>query len=154
MVIFYDRPPVRITSEAVQVGGQSYPLAELSQVWQQRAERSWRVLLGRGVLVAVICGPLLAAGAGLLSAAVLDAETGTTAVVVIASLLVGLATGPVADLLLDRMDHSYLRGAYRLELWVRWRGRPVRLLQGRDALRFGQIYRALVRALESRQTNR
>jgi hypothetical protein len=151
LVVYYDRDPVRITSEAVRVAGRSYPLAELSQVWQRRAGRSWRVLLGRGMLAAMILGPLVAAAVGFWLAARLELALTGTAALVTAACLVGVAAGPVADLLLDRMDRSYLAGAYELELWVRWQGRPVRLLSSRDALRFGQIYRALGRALEQRE---
>lgn len=151
MIIYYDRPPVRITSAEIRVGRECYPLAELSQVWPQRVERSWRVLAGRGALITMIFGPLVAALAGLLLAISLGVSLTATAIAVVASCLVGLAAGPVADLLLNRLDNSYLRGAYRLELWARWRGQPVRLISSRDALRFGQIYRALARALEGRK---
>ena len=50
------------------------------------------------------------------------------------------------------MDRSYARGSRQLEIWARWRGREVRLLSTRDALRFGQIYRALQRAMENDRT--
>ena len=151
LVVYYDRDPVRITSEAVRVAGRVYPLAELSQVWQRRTGRSWRVLLGRGMLAAMILGPLAASAVGLWLAARLDLSLTSTAVLVTAAALVGLAAGPVADLLLDRMDRSYLAGAHEVELWVRWRGRPLLLMSSRDALRSGQIYRALGRALEQWQ---
>ena len=38
--------------------------------------------------------------------------------------LVGLAVGPLADFLLERMDRSYARGSRALEIWARGRGRP------------------------------
>ncbi|GAB3955283.1 hypothetical protein GCM10027614_64080 [Micromonospora vulcania] len=71
-----------------------------------------------------------------------------TIAIVGASVLVGLAVGPVADFLFEHLDRSYAKGSRQLEIWARWRGQPVRLLRTGDALRFGQIYRALQRAVE------
>jgi hypothetical protein len=65
--------------------------------------------------------------------------------------LVGLGVGPVADFLFEHQDRTYARGSRQLELWVRRRGRPIRLVRTGDALRFGQMYRALQRAIERSQ---
>lgn len=147
-ITFYDSATVTVTSELVRVGGRAFRLSELDQVWHERGRRSWSVLAGRGALFAAIAGPVVAATLGVVAALRLDASVTVTIAIVGFSALVGLAVAPVADFLLEYVDRSYARGAHPLELWVRWRGRPLRLLQSRDALEFGKIYRAVQRAAE------
>lgn len=147
-ITYYDNAAVTVTSELIRVGGQAYRLSELDRVWHERGRRSWSVLAGRSALLAAIAGPLVAAVLGILAAFRLDASVAGKAAVVGSSVLIGLAVGPIADLVLEYVDRSYDRGTRPLELWVRWRGRPLRLLQSRDALEFGRIYRAVQRAAE------
>jgi hypothetical protein len=149
MVTYYDDKSVQITSDAVRIGGRRYPLRELARVWHTRGTRSWRAIAGRGAIGMVLLGPLVAAALGILVALTLHASTSVTVAIVGVSCLIGLGVGPLADFMLERMDRSYARGSRSLEIWATWRGRPVLLLQTPDALRFGQIYRALQRALES-----
>lgn len=151
MVMFYDDRSVQVTSTAVRVDGRSFPLAEISQVWHQRGSRSWRVLAGRGAIGAAMAGPLVAALLGIALAIWLHRSWTVTVAIVGASVLVGLAVGPVADILFEFLDRSYARGSRQLEIWIRWRDQPVRLIHTSDALRFGQIYRALQRAMERGQ---
>ncbi|MFG1952984.1 DUF6232 family protein [Micromonospora sp. NPDC048830] len=149
MVTYYDDRSVQVTSAALRADGRTYPLAEIGAVWHHRGSRSWRVLAGRGAIGAALAGPLVAAGLGVTLALWLHRSLTVTVAIVGASVLVGLAVGPVADFLFEHLDRSYARGSRQLELWVRWRGRPVRLLRTGDALRFGQIYRAVQRAVEA-----
>lgn len=154
MVMFYDDRSVQVTSTAVRVDGQSFPLAEISQLWHQRGSRSWRVLAGRGAIGAAMAGPLVAALLGIALAVWLHRSWTVTVAIVGASVLVGLAVGPIADVLFEFLDRSYARGSRQLEIWIRWQDRPVRLVSTGDALRFGKIYRALQRALERDQPAR
>jgi hypothetical protein len=149
MITYYDDRSVQVTSTAVRVDGRSYPLAEIGAVWHRRGSRSWRVLAGRGAIGAALAGPLVAAALGVALALWLHRSAVVTIAIVGASVLVGLGVGPLADVLFEFLDRSYARGSRELEMWVRWRGQPVRLLCTRDALRFGQIYRAVQRAVES-----
>ncbi|MGV9211634.1 DUF6232 family protein [Micromonospora sp. RB23] len=151
MITFYDDRSVRVTSTAFQVDGRSYPLAEITMVWHRRGSRSWRVLAGRGAIGAALAGPLVAAVIGIGVAVWLHRSPTVTIAIVGASVLVGLAAGPVADFLFEHLDRSYARGSRQLEIWARWRGQPVRLLRTGDALRFGQIYRAVQRAMDATQ---
>jgi len=148
MTIYYDDRAVRITSELIRVDGRAYPLAEVARVWHVRSSRSWGTLAGRGALLAGLAGPLVAAAVGILIAVRLHTSATVTIAIVGASVLIGLAAAPLADYLLEHVDRSYSRGAHQLEIWAQWRGRPVRLLTTGDALRFGQVYRALERAVE------
>ncbi|MDG4802505.1 DUF6232 family protein [Micromonospora sp. WMMD980] len=148
MTTYYDDRSVRVTSTALRVDDRSYPLAELTMVWHRRGSRSWRVLAGRGAIGAALAGPLVAALLGVALAVWLHRSLTVTIAIVGASVLVGLAVGPLADVLFEHLDRSYVQGSRELEMWATWRGRPVRLLSTGDALRFGQIYRAVQRAIE------
>lgn len=154
MITYYDDKSVQVTSSAIRVDGRSFPLAEISMVWHQRGNRSWRILAGRGAIGAAMAGPLVAAVLGVAVALWLHRSPTVTIAIVGASVLVGLGVGPLADFLFEHLDRSYARGSRQLEIWARWRGEPVRLLETRDALRFGQIYRALQRAMERSQPMR
>ncbi|MCW3815422.1 DUF6232 family protein [Micromonospora sp. DR5-3] len=149
MITYYDDRSVQVTSTAVRVDGRTFPLAEISVVWHRRGSRSWRVLAGRGAIGAALAGPVAAALVGVGLAIWLRPSPVVMVAVVGASVLVGLGVGPLADVLFEHLDRSYDRGSRELEMWARWRGRPVRLLRSGDALRFGQIYRAVQRAMES-----
>ncbi|MEU4641694.1 DUF6232 family protein [Micromonospora sp. NPDC023814] len=151
MITYYDDRSVQITSTAVRVDGRTFRLTDISMVWHRRGSRSWRVLAGRGAIGAALAGPLVAAALGIALALKLDRSLTVTVAIVGASVLVGLAVGPVADFLFEHLDRSYARGSRQLEIWARWRGQPVRLLCTGDALRFGQIYRAVQRAVEAGQ---
>ncbi|WFE49957.1 MULTISPECIES: DUF6232 family protein [unclassified Micromonospora] len=154
MTTYYDDRSVQVTSTTVRVDGRSYALSDISMIWHRRGTRSWRVLAGRGAIGAALAGPLVAAVLGIGVAVWLHRSPTVTIAIVGASVLVGLAVGPVADFLFEHLDRSYARGSRQLEIWARWRGQPVRLLRTGDALRFGQIYRALQRAVEHSQPAR
>ncbi|MGV9369774.1 DUF6232 family protein [Micromonospora tulbaghiae] len=149
MITYYDDRSVQVTSTAVRVDGRSYPLAELTTVWHRRGDRSWRVLAGRGAIGAALAGPLVAAVLGIALAVWLQRSAVVTIAIVGVSVLLGLAVGPLADFLFEHLDRSYARGSREMEMWAQWRGRPVRLLHTRDAMRFGQVYRAVQRAMEA-----
>ncbi|MBQ0989159.1 DUF6232 family protein [Micromonospora sp. PSH03] len=154
MITYYDDRSVQVTSTTVSVDGRSYKLADITMIWHRRGTRSWRVLVGRGAIGAALAGPLVAAVLGIGVAVWLHRSPTVTIAIVGASVLVGLAVGPVADFLFEHLDRSYARGSRQLEIWARWRGQPVRLLHTGDALRFGQIYRAVQRAVEHSQPAR
>ena len=151
MITYYDDRSVQVTSIAIRVDGQSFRLTDISMVWHQRGSRSWRVLAGRGAIGAALAGPLVAAALGIALALWLDRSPTVTIAIVGASVLIGLAVGPAADFLFEHLDRSYARGSRQLEIWASWRGQPVRLLCTDDKLRFGQIYRAVQRAVEAGQ---
>ncbi|MEV4494220.1 hypothetical protein C7C45_21030 [Micromonospora arborensis] len=154
MITYYDDRSVQVTSTAFRVDGRSYALTDITMIWHRRGTRSWRVLVGRGAIGAALAGPLVAAVLGVGVAVWLHRSPTVTIAIVGASVLVGLAVGPVADFLFEHLDRSYARGSRQLEIWARWRGQPVRLLRTGDALRFGQIYRAVQRAVEHSQPAR
>lgn len=148
-VTFYRDQSIHITSHAVQVDGQVIPFDELSRVWYHRDSPSWLVMAGRGALSLTLVAPVVAAVVAFIVALRLDVSGGTQLIIVVVAIMVGLGTALLLDPILDRLDASFDRGVYRHEIWVEHNGIEVRLLQTRDASRFGRIYRALQRAAES-----
>lgn len=148
-MIYYRDRSVKVTSTEIQVEGERYRFEELSRIWHRRDQRSWRAVAGRGFWSLTSISPLVAAGIGVMIAIQLDVSAGTRAVVVVAAILVGLAAGPLLDPILGKLDDSFDRGVHLHEIWVERDGQEVRVLQTRDASRFGRIYRAVQRAAES-----
>lgn len=148
MITYYRDREVLVTSTGVRMDGRNYRLGEFAQVWHKRSRRSWSTVAGRGALALAILVPILVGALGILIALIIDASTGTTVALVGGGILVGLAAAPLADVLLEYVDRSYDRGSRSLEIWGRVRGSDVLLLRTDNAQRFGQIYRALQRALD------
>jgi hypothetical protein len=148
MITYYRDREVLVTSTGVRMNGSDYRLDDLDQVWHRSSRRSLGALAGRGALGLAMLIPILVGALGILIATVIDASTATTIALVGGGILVGLAAVPLADILLEHVDRSYDRGSRTLEIWGRVRGRDVLLLRDADRQRFGQIYRALQRALE------
>ncbi|MBL7255199.1 hypothetical protein JKJ07_12825 [Actinoplanes sp. LDG1-01] len=148
MTTYYRDPDVWITSTGVRMHGRDLRLEELLQVWHTRGRRSWSTIAGRGVTGLAILTPLAVGLLAVLVALVIDASTATTIALAGGGVLVGLATAPLADVLLERVDRSYDRGSRVREIWARTAAGDVLLLSTPDAARFGRIYRALQRALE------
>jgi hypothetical protein len=148
MITYYRDPDVLVTSTGVRMAGRDYRLADLSQVWHRQGRRSWRTVAGRGALGLAMLVPVLIGAIGVLVALVIDASTTVTVALGGGGILVGLAALPLADVLLEFVDRSYDRGSRRREIWARVRGADVLLLDTDNAQRFGQIYRALQRALD------
>lgn len=154
MITFYRDPDVLVTSTGVRMGDREYRLAEFARVWHKRGRRTWGSAAGRGALGLAMLTPIVVGALGIGVALVLHAGVSTTIALVGGGILVGLAAAPLADVLLERVDRSYDRGSRRLEIWGRVRGRDVLLLRTDNAQRFGQIYRALQRALEGGSVRR
>ena len=148
MTTYYRDPEVWITSSAVHMNGRDVPLAALRQVWHRRGPRSWGTVASRGMLALAILAPIAVGGLGIAIGLMLDASAPVTAALLGGGVLVGLATVPVADLVLDRVDRSYDRGSRTMQIWARTPACEILLLSTRDRARFGRIYRALQRALE------
>ncbi|MEV4755393.1 DUF6232 family protein [Micromonospora sp. NPDC049559] len=154
MAVYYRDDTVQVTSESVRVGGHTVPIAELTYVWHDRGRPTVREgsrLVGRGVLVFLLSIPPLVALVCLVSLAYSAQDRGNWLVViaiVAVGTVVALALTPFLELPLSWLDRSYDKGASVHELWVQHRGQEVMLLRTSDALRFGQIYRAVQRAVE------
>ena len=126
------------------------PVHELERVWYRKGSRSWRGLAHRGALGLLMLSPVVAAAIALAVALLIDTSVVNRVAIVLVAALLGLAAAPLADLILEYFDRSYARGAHRYQIWGTWQGDAVLLLETDDALRFGQAYRAIERAMERR----
>lgn len=149
MITYYRDPEVLVTSAGVRMGGREYRVGEFARVWHARSRRSWIRVAGRGALALAILTPVLIGALGIAVAVLIDASTAATIALVGGGVLVGLAAAPLADVLLEAVDRSYDRGSRSLEIWGTVHGSDVLLLRTDDAQRFGRIYRALQRALDT-----
>jgi len=158
VTVYYRDDSVQVTSEAVCAGGHAIPVAELTYVWHVRRRGSVREggrLVGRGILIFLLSIPPLVAVVCVLSLAYTAHDRGDWLVpgIILALCVVGaLALAPFLEVPLGWLDRSYDKGARIHELWVQRRGQEILLLSTSDALRFGQIYRAVQRVVERHDT--
>lgn len=154
MILYYRDDAVQVTSESIRAGGHAIPIADVSYVWHTRGRPTLAVrgrVLGRGVLVLLLSLPPLVALICVISLLFSARDRGnwTLALLVLAACAAGvLVLLPFLELPLNWLDRSYERGSHVHELWVRHHGQEVLLLRTPDALRFGQVYRAVQRAVE------
>ncbi|WP_027644453.1 DUF6232 family protein [Salinispora oceanensis] len=159
MTLYYRDDAVQVTSEAIRSGGLRVPIAEIRYVWHTKGRTTLAVrgrLLSRGVLVLLLSLPPLAAVVCALSLVWSAPERGWLPVLLTLAgcLLLALAAVPFLEIPLGWLDRSYERGNRVHELWVQAQGRELLLLRTPDALRFGQIYRAVQRAVEQQTYDR
>ncbi|NYF57353.1 DUF6232 family protein [Micromonospora purpureochromogenes] len=154
MTLYYRDDTVQVTSESIRAGGQAVRISDVTYVWHARGATTLAVrgrVLGRGVLVLLLSLPPLVALVCVVSLAWSAQDRGNwkLALVILAGCAVGaLALTPFLELPLSWLDRSYERGSRVHELWVQHHGQEVMLVRTPDALRFGQIYRAVQRAVE------
>jgi hypothetical protein len=160
MTLYYRDDAVQVTSESIHAGGLVVALADVTYVWHARGATTMAVrgrVLGRGVLVLLLSLPPLVALICVISLAWAAEDRGNwkLALLILAAFVaVGVALTPFLELPLGWLDRSYERGNRVHELWVQHHGREVMLLRTPDALRFGQIYRAVQRAVEQQGGHR
>ncbi|ABP53674.1 DUF6232 family protein [Salinispora tropica] len=159
MAIYYRDDAVQVTSEAIRSGGLRVPIAEIRYVWHAKGRTTLAVrgrVLSRGVLVLLLSLPPLAAVVCTLALVWSAPERGWLPVLLTLAgcLLLALAVAPFLEIPLGWLDRSYERGNRVQELWVQAHGRELLLLRTPDALRFGQIYRAVQRAVENHTDDR
>ncbi|SCF33203.1 hypothetical protein GA0074695_5705 [Micromonospora viridifaciens] len=160
MTLYYRDDAVQVTSEVIHTGRHVVRLADIAYVWHARGATTLAVrgrVLGRGVLVLLLSLPPLIALVCVLSLAWAAQDRGNwpLALIILAVFVVaGLAVAPFLEVPLGWLDRSYERGNRVHELWVQHHGREVMLLRTPDALRFGQIYRAVQRAVEQQSEHR
>ena len=153
MITYYRDAEVQVSSAGIRIGGLAHRLGEIARIWHKRGRRRWGTAAGLGVLGLAMLTPIVVGALGIAVALAISASAATTIALIGGGILVGLAAAPLADVLLERVDRSYDRGTRCLEIWGRVRGRDVLLLRTDNAQRFGQIYRALQRALEQPRKN-
>ena len=147
-ITYYRDSEVLVSSAGIRIGRRGYRLGEIARIWHQRGRRRWGTAAGVGVLGLAMLTPIVVGALGIGVALVISASAATTIALIGGGVLVGLAAAPLADVLLERVARTYDRGSRCLEIWGRIRGRDVLLMRTDNAQRFGQIYRAIQRALD------
>jgi hypothetical protein len=150
---YYRDDGVHITSGGVQVGGAWYPLATLTYVWHRRTGRLRHgayLIASRtaaiGVVVALLVGGAMAARTIKLSG---DQKTMLIAGGILAVVLVGGLAAFGIEGVLELVDRTHAHGRGLHEIWIRCGDEETMIYSTTDSTRFGQIYRALQRAIEN-----
>jgi hypothetical protein len=156
VTVFYQDGEVRVTDRAIEVGGRTFPTAELSYVWHQRGRPTAQTTSRRLVRLALIAALTLpVVGVALLAAVLiadgLPAQIGLAVVLAVIGLLLLLLLAPLLEFPMMALERSYDRGTSVREIWVRWHHHDLVILRTSDAARFGRIYRAIQRAVESEE---
>ncbi|MCW6006735.1 hypothetical protein K1W54_19420 [Micromonospora sp. CPCC 205371] len=146
MRIYYRDDGICITSSAVWVRGTRYRLCDVDRTWRTGRLNIGRRVTGAGaVLAGVVVARIAVTQVGWLTAG--GVLVLLAAAVGLGRLLVGLAGGAMALQALEDLR----RYSHWQELWASVAGRPVRLLGTEDAIRYGQVRRALIRALDDQR---
>jgi hypothetical protein len=149
MTIYYRDESLRVTARQIQTVNGVYPLAELDDVWLEHGpwqpERAAGILLLR--LLVALAGLALA---GAVVAVVVDVHHPGGDLVPTWVVYGFLFASPVVLGVLIRYAEKARDGGTRtLLLCARWRGRSVTLYATTNPTRFGQVHRAVQRALEN-----
>ncbi len=150
---YYRDDAVHITSGGVQVGGVWYPLSTLTYVWHRRTGRLRHgayMIASRtaalGVVVALLVGGGVAARNVKVST---DQKTMLIAGGILAVVLIGGLAAFGIEGVLELVDRTHKHGRGLHEIWVRCGDEESMIYSTTDSTRFGQIYRALQRAIEN-----
>ena len=150
---YYHDDAVHITSGGVQVAGAWYPLSTLTYVWHRRTGRLRHgayMIASRtaaiGVVVALLVGGGMAARNIKLSG---DQKTMLIAGGILAVILIGGLAAFGIEGLLELVDRTHAHGRGVHEIWIRCGDEETMIYSTTDSTRFGQIYRALQRAIEN-----
>ena len=146
MRTYYEDAQIRVSSSVCSVGARHYPIGDIEWAWRVGHRRVGRraafaialLLLCSGVQLACV----LAAGRWPPA----DSLTLTMVAILVIRATVRLLTAPAAIHAVEDLR----RYGRRWELWAIVAGCPVLLLHTDDAIRHGQVCRALARALTSR----
>jgi hypothetical protein len=150
---YYHDEAVHISSGGVQVAGAWYPLSALTYVWHRRTGRLRHgayMIASRtaalGMVVALLIGGGYAARSIKVSG---DQKTMLIAGGILAVVVIGGVAAFGIEGLLELVDRTHEHGKGLHEIWIRCGDEETMLYSTTDSTRFGQIYRALQRAIEN-----
>jgi hypothetical protein len=145
MRVYYQDSEVCITPSGFQVSGRAYPLRDIERAWRLRRRALGSKVRSAGSVLAVVV--LIQVVLVLVGRWVLALTSGgmvlVAGVVLFVRWMIHLAAGAPA---LNAVEDLRRFGS-RLELWAVVAGDEVLLLSTDDAIRHGQVCRALARAL-------
>ena len=145
MTTFYRDASVHVNSSVINVDGRGYQLSRLGEVWLVKGP--WQV--GRAVAVLALRALVGAAAVGLVGCVAAVVTDPHRPLAVWAYLF---ASPVVLGALVVAAERTRERGLRHLLLCAEYGGPdPVVVYTTTDARRFGQVHRAVVRALEHRE---
>lgn len=152
MRIYYQDSEVSITPSGFRAGGQAYRLRDIETVWRVRRRALGRRVKGAsGVLAVVVAIQVVLVLVGRWALALTSGGMVLAAgVVLFVRWMIHLAAGAPA---LNALEDLRRYGS-RLELWAVVDGADVLLFDTDDAVRHGQVCRALSRAMADREAAR
>jgi hypothetical protein len=149
MVIYYRDDSFRVSSGQIRCGHRVYPLVELDDVWLEhgpwQADRALGILLGR--LLVGVAGVALVAALVAVAIDVRHPGGDLLPTWVVYGFLLGSPV--VLGVLIRSAERTSERGSRTLLLCAQWNGQTVTLYATTNATRFGQVHRAVLRALEA-----
>jgi hypothetical protein len=158
MRTYHQDQHVHLTSVATWIDSRIYPLAELDRTWPRGGTVTGRrILIGVGVLLlAILIGAVTSYGwwmGGLRRQYQrwLTANMTTSALVAFGALAIAVLGAVAIEVALRAIEDIRGYGRHQ-ELWASISGYPLMLLSTNDGARFGQVRRALVRALDDLPT--
>ncbi|GAA2598364.1 hypothetical protein GCM10010399_31290 [Dactylosporangium fulvum] len=149
---YYRDNVVHVSSGGVRVDDVWYPLETLTYIWHRRTGRlrhGGYMLLTRGLGVLVVLGLLV--GGGILARRIdFSGEQKTMYIAggILGVVMIGGIVAFSVEALLDLLDRAHDHGKGVHEIWVRTSDGETMIYSTTDAPKFGQIYRALQRAVE------
>ncbi len=149
MITYFHDSSIQVNSNTIEVGGRSYPLSALDDVWLERgpwlAHRAAVLLLVRLLVAATAIG-MVADVVALVTDPRQPASGHVPTWLAIGLLLVG----PIALAVLIYLAGRVRAGGVRtMHLCARSQGRYVALYSTSNARHFGQVHRAVLRAMEN-----
>jgi hypothetical protein len=148
MRVYYQDSEICITPSSFRVGGQAYPLRDIEQAWRVRRRALGSRVKGAGSVLGVVV--LIQVVLVVIGRWVLALTSGgmvlVGGVVLFVRWMIHLAAGAPA---LNALEDLRRYGS-RLELWAVVAGADVLLFDTDDAVRHGQVCRALSRAIADR----
>ncbi|GAB7050460.1 DUF6232 family protein [Catenuloplanes indicus] len=155
MTVYYRDDSVEVTSSRLRVEAAAYPISQLEYVWHTRSRFTSRGAarrLVRWLIVTALTVPGVLLALFLIGLPFIqvdgDLNLGVLALGVAACVVLAIALAPLLEVPLTMLDRINDRGVEQHELWAQIVGEQVLLLQTHDATKFGQIYRAVQRAVE------
>lgn len=145
MRVYYQDSEVTVTPSAFRVRGHAYPLRDIERAWRVRRRAVGSRVRGAALVLVIVV--LIQVALILVGRWVLALTSGgmvlVAGMVLFVRWMIHLAAGAPA---LNALEDIRRYGS-RLELWAVVAGADVLLLSTDDAIRHGQVCRALARAL-------
>jgi len=149
MVLYYRDDHVRVSSTVIRTADRAYPVSQLDDVWLEhgpwQADRAFGILMAR-----LLVGLAGVAFVGALVAVVIDPRHPGGELLPTWVVYAFLLGSPVVfGVLIRSAERTAERGPRVLMLCAQWNGQNVLLFSTTNATRFGQVHRAVQRALEA-----